>query len=68
VADRAGKILSKRLGSLLSAKLVKLTPVATDEHFRNGRNGGAKKAVQDIDQIAVCRKSVGTWWESMLVC
>ena len=31
VADRAGKILSKRLGSLLSAKLVKLTPVATDE-------------------------------------
>ena len=65
VADRAGKILSKRLGSLLSAKLVKLTPVATDEHFRNG---GAKKAVQDIDQIAVCRKSVGTWWESMLVC
>ena len=65
MADRAGKILSKRLGSLLSAKLVKLTPVATDEHFRNG---GAKKAVQDIDQIAVCRKSVGTWWESMLVC
>ena len=39
------------------------------------RNGGAKKAVQDIDymttclmQIAVCRKIVGTWWESMLVC
>ena len=33
VADRAGKILSKRLGSLLSAKLVKLTPVATDDLF-----------------------------------
>ena len=72
MADRAGKILSKRLGSLLSAKLVKLTPVATDEHFQNG---GAKKAVQDIDymttclmQIVVCRKIVRTWWESMLVC
>jgi hypothetical protein len=51
VADRAGKILSKRLGSLLSAKLVKLTPVATDEHFRNG---GAKKAVQDIDYMTTC--------------
>ena len=37
--------------SLLSAKLVKLTPVATDEHFRNG---GAKKAVQDIDYMTTC--------------
>ena len=51
MADRSGEILSKRLGSLLTAKLVKFTPLAVDEHFRNG---GAEKAIQDIDYMTTC--------------
>ena len=51
VADRASEILSKRLGLLLTAKLVKVTPVAGDDYFRNG---GAEKAIQDIDFMTTC--------------
>ena len=51
IADKAGEILSKRMDSLFTAKMVKLRTVGVDEHFANG---GPEKAIQDIDYMVAC--------------